>query len=119
MNTRALQGARAYYKGRAAEEGVIAAYQALGWGLEAQRARAFGAELDLIFKKAGMILFVEVKAAASFEAAAFSLTSRQKERLLAAAEAYLAAKGGAQARFDLALVDGAGRLQLLENALFS
>lgn len=66
------------------------------------------------------MIFVEVKKSRSFEAAALSLSAAQIARLFATAEEFLAGESAGlltETRFDLALVDGAGQVQIHENAL--
>lgn len=65
-------------------------------------------------------MFVEVKSAASFEAAARSLLPRQIARIRAAASEFVAGLPSGQdsdMRFDVALVDGSGRIEIVANAL--
>ena len=66
------------------------------------------------------VVFVEVKAARDHAAAARSLTPRQVARILGAGAEYLGTQPGGQltpARFDVALVDRSGRVEVIENAL--
>lgn len=67
-----------------------------------------------------MTVFVEVKASADFDRAAESLLPGQIARIRAAASEYAARLPHGQdsaMRFDLALVDGVGRIEIVENAL--
>jgi len=80
----------------------------------ARRARTPAGELDLIAERDGLLAFVEVKARPNLSEAAFALGPRQRARLVAAAECWLAGNpghGAAGIRFDLLLVavDGAVR----------
>jgi putative endonuclease len=115
-----MSGLKSYLAGKAAEESVMRAYTALGHRLLSRRWRGPSGEIDLIFEKAGEIVFVEVKSSRSFAQAAAHLTRRQIGRLLASAEAALGqfARGSlTPMRFDVALVDGAGRIDVIPNAL--
>jgi putative endonuclease len=65
-------------------------------------------------------VFVEVKRRRTLADAAHALAPRQQARLLAAAEAWLAAATAAPAgavRFDLVVVDGAGRVRRIVDVL--
>ena len=108
-----------YHQGVAAEEAVIRHYTALGAEVLGTRCRTAAGEIDLVFKRAGEVLFVEVKARARHVAAAASLSARHQARLFAAAEIWLAEAGYstlAPCRFDVATVDGQGTVEELENA---
>ena len=87
--------------------------------MRAHRWRGAAGEVDLIFEREGALAIVEVKAAADFARAAESLSARQMGRIMAAAAEYLAGMPLGQAtelRFDVALVDGQGRVEVLEAA---
>lgn len=108
-----------YLSGLAAEDAVEAEYLRDGMTLIARRWRGPGGEIDLIFRDGPALIFVEVKRAATFEAAAARVLPRQMERICASATAFLAAERGGQdteMRIDVALVDAMGRTQRLENA---
>ena len=75
---------------------------------------------DLVMEKDGEVIFVEVKASRTHARAAEALSRRQIGRLLRSAEHCLGTfpKGLATPmRFDVALVDGQGRLEVIMNAL--
>lgn len=115
-----MSGLISHLKGRAAEGHVLRAYQATGHRLVCQRWRGPGGEIDLVFEKDGEVVFVEVKSSRSFAAAAAHLTRRQIGRLMPSAEAALGffPKGSlTPMRFDVALVDGGGRIDVIPNAL--
>lgn len=106
-------------RGRDAESRAAAALAAEGFAEIARRARTGVGEIDLIVERDGLLVFVEVKARASLNDAAFSLGPRQQARLLAAGEAWMAANpghGAAGVRFDLLLVDGAGQVRRIADA---
>ena len=76
-------------------------------------------EIDLIFSDAGGMVFVEVKKAVSFGVAASRLSVAQARRIHLAAEEYLAhVPSGAltDMRFDLALCNQAGAIEIREGA---
>jgi putative endonuclease len=115
-----MSGLVSYLTGKVAEDRVVAAYTAQGHRLVCRRWRGPGGEIDLVLEKNGEIVFVEVKSSKTFAEAAAHLTRRQIGRLLASAEAALGffPKGSlTPMRFDVALVDRTGRLDVISNAL--
>lgn len=117
---RALAGAVAHRAGLAAEAAVAAHYDRSGCDVVARRWRGTSGELDLVARDRDGLVFVEVKRARCLARAAERVTSRQIARLFAAASEFLAGEPRGQAtpvRFDVALVDGMGRIEVLENAL--
>jgi putative endonuclease len=120
MSRRQIAGKRAYLKGKAAEEQVLRQYQDAGCTLLARRWRGPFGEIDLVFAEGTETVFVEVKSAATHALAAAALTPRQRARLLASAEAclgWLPQGALSPMRFDLALVDGRGVIEVLPGAL--
>jgi putative endonuclease len=118
-DARAHRGALAHQSGLSAEESVIRVYQERGYVLAHKRWRAKSGEIDLIFRQGALVVFVEVKKAGSFEAAAARLGDRQMRRIHASAGAFLAdepAGSLTEARFDVALVNGQSFVEILENA---
>ncbi len=111
-----MQTAAAHQFGLAAEETAARGYRAAGGSILASRWRCPEGEIDLIVDLPGEIVFVEVKARRRH--APEAVTARQWARIGAAATRYLAEKtdGTRPCRFDLALVDAAGRLERIENA---
>lgn len=94
-------------------------YERSGHEVTEMRWRGRSGEIDLVARDGEGFVFVEVKTAGSFERAADRLGARQIRRVTTAAMEYLAdAPRGlmTQMRFDLALVDGQGRVRVLENA---
>lgn len=94
-------------------------YQHLGARLLAARWRGRRGEIDLILHDGESHLFVEVKAAASHALAAERMQMRQWRRIEAAAEDWLARHFDhvdVARRFDLALVDRHGAIEVIENA---
>lgn len=119
MKARTAQGKEAYLAGLAAEAAVARLYTRSGRAIAAQRWRGSAGEIDLIARDGDCVIFVEVKQSASHAEAAGHLTSRQMARIYASASEFLAGEPAGQlteARFDVALVDGQGRIELLENA---
>lgn len=122
MNTvRSDAGALAHATGMAAEAGVLRHYLRAGLSVVARRWRGQGGEIDLIARDADGYVFVEVKAAPTLAAAADRLSVRQMRRIAAAAEEFLCGVAGGLdngMRFDVALVDRQGRIEVRENAIF-
>ncbi len=112
-------GQRADLSGRAAEVRVAAEYERRGFRLAECRWRGTGGEIDLIFSKDGLLIFVEVKKARSIDAAICSLRPAQMSRIHAAASEYLNHAPNGQlsdVRFDLAAMDSTGHIHIIENA---
>ena len=119
---RERRGAVAHQAGLAAEAGVARHYARAGCQIVARRWRGQAGEIDLIGRDADGYVFVEVKAARTLAQAAERLTRRQMARLALAAEEFLGSVAGGPGqgmRFDVALVDGFGRLEVCENALIA
>jgi putative endonuclease len=113
-----MSGARSYHAGLAAEEIVLRAYETSGHRLRGRRWRGKAGEIDLIFEGDEGLVFVEVKAAASHDAALASLSARQLARITRAAEEFLSsldAPGLVAMRIDLAVVDGQGVVEIVPN----
>jgi putative endonuclease len=105
--------------GLAAEEAACAVLQADGWTIHGRRVRTPAGEIDAVAEKEGLLAIVEVKARPTLAAAAASLTDRQKARLAGACEILLGqhpAWGINGVRFDLLLVDPAGRVRRIADA---
>jgi putative endonuclease len=116
---RLLRGRRAYTAGQDAEALAAAALTAEGWQILAQRCRSEAGEIDLIAESQGLLAFIEVKARPSFAEAAYALGPRQRARLVAAAEAWLAehpGHGAARMRFDVMLVAADGTIRRIADA---
>lgn len=116
---RKSQGLRAHLAGRAAEEAVLRVYEAQGYSPAATRWRSPAGEIDLILRRGDLVIFVEVKQARNFERAAHALSARQAERILTAAALFLDGEPRGQlteTRLDLALVNGEGAVEIVENA---
>jgi putative endonuclease len=114
-----LTGLTGYHAGRVAEDIVARDYTDRAHVFAAKRWRGAGGEIDLIMRKGPQVIFVEVKKSASFAKAATRLGRRQMDRLVAAGSEFLAGEPMGQltdVRFDLALVNGTGEVQVIENA---
>jgi putative endonuclease len=116
---RVRRGRLANLAGGMAEEAVARVLVARGHELLARRWRGKAGEIDLIFRQAGCHVFVEVKKGQSHELAAVRLSASQQGRICRAAEEYcgqLFSERMTEMRFDVALVDASGRVEILENA---
>jgi putative endonuclease len=114
----ACRGQVAYHGGLAAEASVAEHYARRGLSVTRRRWRGTLGEIDLIARDGAVLVFVEVKRARDFARAAERLSARQLERIWATAGEFLAGEPGGQlteARLDLALVDDAGRVRVIEN----
>lgn len=118
---RARRGERNHRAGTCAEEAVARRYLAAGYTAVARRWRGKGGEIDLVFGDgAGGFVFVEVKTARDLDGALARISPRQVARIHAAAAEFLAdcpAGLDSAARFDAALMDGQGRIEIMEGAL--
>jgi putative endonuclease len=113
------RGAAAWRSGVMAEESVARAYEERGCTIAKRRWRSPWGEVDLIARDGATVIVVEVKKARNLDDAAHRLSRRQMDRLCAAAWAFCEGepKGAlTDLRFDLALVDGVGRVRVIENA---
>jgi putative endonuclease len=117
--TRSRVGQRAYRLGVDAEALACTAIRNDGWTILGQRLRTKAGEVDLVAEKDGLLAILEVKARPALAAAAHALSPRQRARLLAATDALLAENpewGRAGVRFDVMVVDRAGRVRRIADA---
>lgn len=106
-------------RGVAAEQRACTALELDGWSVLARRLRTAAGEIDIVAERDGLLAFIEVKARPGLVAAANALGPRQRARLLAAGEIALAENPGwgrAGVRFDVLLVDDAGRVRRVVDA---
>jgi len=114
-----MSGKVSYCAGLCAEDIVSQVYCRNGYEPKAKRWRGSGGEIDLIFEKLGALVFVEVKKSRDFASAAAQLSERQMQRIYASASGFLSSMPMGQdteSRFDAALVDATGQVEILENA---
>jgi putative endonuclease len=105
--------------GLAAEAQVADHFLRAGLPVRERRWRGPGGEIDLICGDEAGLVFVEVKKGRDHAGALARVTQRQLDRIRASAEAYAARmpRGSlTDMRIDLALVDAAGRIAIVENA---
>lgn len=116
---RLIRGRRAEASGRDAEGVAAGALEREGWVVLARRARTPAGEIDLVAERDGLLAFVEVKARPSLSEAALALGVRQRARLVAAAECWVAANpghGAAGMRFDVVIVAADGTARRIADA---
>jgi putative endonuclease len=97
----------AFKTGLSAESRAAAFLIAKGYRILARRFRTPYGEIDLVARKRNLLAFVEVKARASLEDAAWAVTPRQQQRIINAAQAWLMAHpehAEFEMRFDAMLV---------------
>ncbi|HVV63241.1 MAG TPA: YraN family protein [Pseudolabrys sp.] len=80
----------AFRTGLSAESRAAAWLIAKGFRIVARRWKSPLGEIDIVARRRQLLIFVEVKARASLDDAAESVTPRQRHRIAAAAEAWLA-----------------------------
>ena len=90
----------AFRTGISAESRAAAYLMAKGYRILAKRFRTPHGEIDLVARKRHLVAFIEVKARASLDEAAYAVTPRQQARIIAAAQGWLVAHPE-HAEFDL------------------
>jgi putative endonuclease len=80
----------AFRTGISAESRAAALLVAKGFRILARRWKSPVGEIDIIARRRSLLVFVEVKARNTLDAAAESVSPRQRQRIAAAAEAWLA-----------------------------
>jgi putative endonuclease len=93
--------------GRTAETIAALLLGLKGYRILERRFRGVRGEVDLIARRGGLLVFVEVKRRGTLDEAALSVTARQRQRIAHAADEYLArhpSLGSAGVRFDAVLV---------------
>lgn len=119
LQKREWSGQVAYLAGASAECQVAQDYVRRGYRLAHKRWRGRCGEVDLILRDGDGLIFVEVKKSRSFARAAQRISRVQMDRIYRTAEEFLAGEPrGAltDVRFDAALLDGQGQVQIIENA---
>ena len=97
----------AFRTGISAESRAAAFLIAKGFRILARRWKSPVGELDIVARRRRLLVFVEVKARPDLDDAAWSVTERQRRRIIAAAEAWLARHTDGRIRdirFDAMLV---------------
>ena len=97
----------AFKFGISAESRAAALLIAKGYRILARRYRSRAGEIDIVARRRGLLVFVEVKARERLDDAAEAVIVRQQRRIIAAAEAWLASHPddiNCDMRFDVMLV---------------
>jgi putative endonuclease len=101
------QRVAAFRTGLSAESRAAALLIAKGFRILARRFRTPYGEIDIIARKRNLVIFVEVKARAMLDDAAYAITPMQTKRIIDAAQAWLAMNpdhASHEMRFDVVLV---------------
>jgi putative endonuclease len=97
----------AFRTGISAESRAAAYLIAKGFRILARRFKSPLGEIDIVARRGSLLVFVEVKARQSLDDAAWSVTERQRGRIIGAAEAWLARNAPERIRdirFDAVLI---------------
>ena len=97
----------AFRTGLSAESRAAAFLMAKGYRILARRFRTRYGEIDIVARRRNLLAFVEVKARASLDDAAYAVTPRQQARIIDAAQAWLMAHpehADFELRFDAMLI---------------
>ena len=97
----------AFRTGLSAESRAAALLMAKGYRILAKRFRTRHGEIDIVAKRRNLLAFVEVKARATLDEAAFAVTPRQQARIIDAAQGWLVAHpehAEFELRFDAILI---------------
>ena len=90
----------AFRTGLSAESRAAVYLMAKGYRILAKRFRTPYGEIDIVARRRNLLVFIEVKARASLDDAAYAVTPRQQARIIDAAQGWLAAHPE-HAEFDL------------------
>jgi putative endonuclease len=97
----------AFRTGVSAEGRAAVFLMAKGYRILARRYRTSYGEIDIVARRRNLLAFVEVKARASLDEAAYAVTPRQQARIIDAAQAWLMAHpehAEFELRFDALLI---------------
>jgi putative endonuclease len=97
----------AFRTGLSAEARAAAYLMAKGYRILAKRFRTPYGEIDIVARRRNLLAFIEVKARASLDEAAYAVTPRQQQRIIDAAQAWLMAHpehAEFELRFDAMLI---------------
>jgi putative endonuclease len=97
----------AFRTGLSAESRAAAFLMAKGYRILAKRFRTPYGEIDIVARRRNLVAFIEVKARAKLDDAAYAVTTRQQARIIEAAQAWLMAHpehADFELRFDAVLI---------------
>ncbi|WP_096358997.1 YraN family protein [Variibacter gotjawalensis] len=109
----------AFRLGLSAESRAASLLLAKGYRIAFRRWRTPHGEVDVVVRRGKTLVFVEVKARETRDDAAFSVTPKQKKRIIGGAEFWLMKNphdANCFIRFDVVLVTPSGPPQHIENA---
>ena len=118
---RQRRGKRSYLTGIAAEEAVCRRYLAAGYHLVACRKRCPEGEIDILMRQGAQLVAIEVKSSSTHDLAMEHASPAQWHRVSMACERGMQDRAGdgiSDMRLDLALVDGRGRIEVVESFLY-
>ncbi|CAI3923212.1 Predicted endonuclease distantly related to archaeal Holliday junction resolvase [Commensalibacter communis] len=120
-NSNQNSGILAYNKGLSAENLAENYLINLQWNILQKRFRSPVGEIDLIAKKTNWLLFVEVKARKKMSDALMSISAKQGQRLINAANYYLEYYHPEieNVRFDLITINQSGQIEHFENIILN
>jgi putative endonuclease len=117
--SRKARGLTNYLAGHAAEASVARHYEDRGISICARNWRGITGEIDLIGRDGDVVVFIEVKQSKTHDLAATHVSQGQIGRIFATVDEFVAGEPKGlltDVRIDLALVDGLGRIEVVENA---
>jgi putative endonuclease len=117
--SRKARGLTNYLAGHAAEASVARHYEDRGIAICARNWRGISGEIDLIGRDGDVVVFIEVKQSKTHDLAASHVSQGQIGRIFATVDEFVAGEPKGlltNVRIDLALVDGLGRIEVVENA---
>ena len=120
MRSRRHRGEMNHHAGLAAEQRIAQDYERRGFAVARRRWRGGAGEIDLVVRDGTGLIFVEGKKRRDLATAAASRSPRQLSRIYAAAEEFLSGEPSGSltpVRFDVALVDRFGDVEIMENAI--
>jgi putative endonuclease len=97
----------AFRTGLSAESRAAVYLMAKGYRILAKRFRTPYGEIDIVARRRNLLVFIEVKARASLDDAAYAVTPRQQARIIDAAQAWLMTHpehADFELRFDAVLI---------------
>ena len=97
----------AFRTGLSAESRAAAYLLAKGYRILARRFRTPHGEIDIVARRRQLLAFIEVKARASLDEAAYAVTPRQQQRIIDAAQGWLMTHpehANFELRFDAMLI---------------
>ena len=96
-----------FQTGLSAEQQAARFLEAQGFAICARRFRSGAGEIDIVARRADLLIFVEVKARARLDDAAYAVGQRQQRRIARAAAIWLASNpedAALDMRFDCILI---------------